>query len=96
MLNLTNLMTGYEPERKWNVHLLAGLAGTACLRNDGNENKFTIGEEIGVQASYQVYKRFHIFLEPKTHFYPKEKLMQWNKQGTDVLMSLQAGVTYDF
>ena len=96
MLNLTNLMTGYEPERKWNVHLLAGLAGTACLRNDGNENKFTIGEEVGVQASYQVYKRFHIFLEPKTHFYPKEKLMQWNKQGTDVLMSLQAGVTYDF
>ena len=96
MLSLANLMTGYEPERKWDVHLLAGLAGTACLRNDGNGNKFTIGEEVGVQASYRVYKKLHVFLEPKVHFYPKEKLMQWNKQGTDVLMSLQAGVTYEF
>lgn len=96
MLNLANLMTGYEPERKWNVHLLAGLAGTACLRDDGSGNTFAIGEEIGIHASCRVYKKVHVFLEPKAIFYPKEKLMQWNKQGTDVVMSLQAGVTYDF
>lgn len=97
MLNLTNLMNGYDPERRFDIQLLAGLTGTACTKVDENEKtRFTVGERIGLQASYRVYKGLAVFLEPTTTFFPKESMLEWNKLGSDMLMSLHAGLTYGF
>ena len=40
MLNLTNLMTGYDPERKYDVQLFAGIVASMRLKQ---ENSFFIG-----------------------------------------------------
>lgn len=96
MLNLTNLINGYDPERRFDIQLLAGITGTACVKGYESPTKFTIGEKIGLQASYRIYKSLGVFLEPATCFYPKESMMKWNKLGTDMLVSIHAGVTYGF
>lgn len=93
MLNLTNLMTGYDPERKYDVQLFAGIVASMRLKQD---NRFFIGGEAGLQTSYQVSRRFKVFLEPKIRFYGKELLMQDNVQGRDVMMSLHAGTSFSF
>ena len=60
------------------------------------DNHFFIGGEAGLQTSYQVSRRFKVFLEPKIRFYGKELLMQDNVQGRDVMMSLHAGTSFSF
>lgn len=93
MLNLTNLMTGYDPERKYDVQLFAGIVASMRLKQ---ENSFFIGGEAGLQASYQVSRRFKVFLEPKIRIYGKELLMQNNVQGKDIMMSLHTGTCFSF
>lgn len=77
MLNLTNLMTGYDPERKYDVQLFAGIVASMRMKH---ENRFFIGGEAGLQTSYRVGRRFKVFLEPKIRIYGKELLMQDNVQ----------------
>lgn len=106
MLNITNLMTGYDTERKYDLQLLAGLVGSERLKpsveegssvsEDLTKSRFFIGGEIGVQASYQVAPRFKVFVEPKIRFYGKELLMQDNVKGMDKMMSLHAGTSFSF
>lgn len=93
MLNLTNLMMGYDPERKYDVQLFAGIVASMRLKQ---ENSFFIGGEAGLQASYQVSRRFKVFLEPKIRIYGKELLMQNNVQGKDIMMSLHTGTCFSF
>ena len=93
MLNLTNLMAGYDPERKYDIQLFAGVVASMRLKQ---ENRFFIGGEAGLQAAYRVSSRFNVFLEPKIRVYGKELLMQDNVQGKDVMMSLHAGTSFSF
>lgn len=93
MLNLTNLMMGYDPERKYDVQLFAGIVASMRLKQ---ENSFFIGGEAGLQAFYQVSRRFKVFLEPKIRIYGKELLMQNNVQGKDIMMSLHTGTCFSF
>ena len=79
MLNLTNLMTGYDPERKYDIQLFAGIVAS-----------------VRMQTSYRVGRRFKVFLEPKIRIYGKELLMQDNVQGSDIMMSLNAGTSFSF
>ena len=55
-----------------------------------------IGGEAGLQTSYRVGRRFKVFLEPKIRIYGKELLMQDNVQGSDIMMSLNAGTSFSF
>ena len=41
-------------------------------------------------------RRFKVFLEPKIRIYGKELLMQDNVQGSDIMMSLNAGTSFSF
>ena len=84
-------MTGYDPERKYDVQLFAGIV--ASMRLKTGQPFFLVGGEAGLQTSYQVSRRFKVFLEPKIRFYGKELLMQDNVQGRDVMMSLHAGTS---
>ena len=93
MLNLTNLMTGYDPERKYDIQLFAGVVASVRMQH---ESRFFIGGEAGLHTSYRVNSRFKVFLEPKIRIYGKELLMQDNVQGSDIMMSLNAGTSFSF
>lgn len=93
MLNLTNLMTGYDPERKYDIQLFAGIVASVRMQH---ESRFFIGGEAGLHTSYRVGRRFKVFLEPKIRIYGKELLMQDNVQGSDIMMSLNAGTSFSF
>ena len=93
MLNLTNLMTGYDPERKYDIQLFAGVVASVRMQH---ESRFFIGGEAGLHTSYRVNRRFKVFLEPKIRIYGKELLMQDNVQGSDIMMSLNAGTSFSF
>lgn len=103
LLNLSNLMMGFDSERKYDVQLLAGLVASMRLApsdevpdEDMNKSKLFIGGELGVQASYKVSPHFNIFLEPQIRIYGKRLLKQSTIQGTDMLMSLRAGTSFSF
>ena len=103
MLNLTNLMMGYDPERKYDIQLLAGMVGSLRRKpsqeladEELKKSRFFLGAETGVQASYQINNHFKVFLEPKVRFYSKELLMQSSIQGSDTMLLLHAGTTYTF
>ena len=93
MLNLTNLMTGYDPERKYDIQLFAGVVASVRMQH---ESRFFIGGEAGLHTSYRVNRRFKVLLEPKIRIYGKELLMQDNVQGSDIMMSLNAGTSFSF
>ena len=103
MFNLTNLMMGYDPERKYDVQLLAGMVGSMRMKpseeladEELKKSRFFLGAETGIQASYRIDNHFKIFLEPKVRFYSKELLMQSSIQGMDMMLLLHAGTTYTF
>lgn len=103
LLNLSNLMMGFDSERKYDVQLLAGLVASMRLApseevpdEDMNKSKLFIGGELGVQASCKVSPRFKVFLEPQIRIYGKKLLKQSTIQGTDMLMSLRAGTSFSF
>lgn len=99
LLNLTNIMGGYDPDRRYDVHILAGLVGTLCMSggNDASDKfAFALGGETGLLASYRLTPQFCLFIEPKIRFYGQERLLPLSNLGKDMLMSLQAGVTYEF
>lgn len=93
----------YDPERKYDVHLLAGLTGTMRMAPsapsadpDMNSSRFFMGFETGMQASWLVVPKVRVFLEPKLRLYGKKLLKQSAIQNGDMVMSLQAGATYSF
>lgn len=102
LLNITNAMINYNPERKYDVQLLAGLVASMRLKpatdidSDLTKSRLFVGGEVGLQASYRVSRLFKVFIEPKIRFYGKELLMQNHVQGKDVVMSLHAGTSFSF
>lgn len=102
LMNITNLMMAYNPERKFDVELFAGLVASMRLKpetdidSDLTRSRLFVGGEVGLQASYQVSRRFKVFVEPKIRFYGKELLLQNYVQGKDVMTSLHAGTSFSF
>lgn len=103
MLNLTNLMMGYDPKRKYDVQWIAGLAGSMRMKpseevadEDLSKSKFFMGIGTGIHVSYQVADKFKVFIEPKMRFYSKELLLQSSIQGHDTMLLFHAGTTYTF
>ena len=103
MLNLTNMMMGYDPARKYDVLWVAGVVGSMRMKpseeiadEELNKSKFFVGLGTGIHASYQVADKFKVFIEPKLRFYSKELLMQSSIQGKDMMLLFHAGTTYTF
>lgn len=103
LLNLSNLMMGFDAERKYDVQLLAGLVASMRLApsdevsdEDMNKSKLFMGGELGVQTSYKVSSRFKVFLEPLIRIYGKKLLKQSSIQGTDIVIALRAGTCFSF
>ncbi len=103
MLNMSNLMMGYDPMRKYDVHLLAGIVGSMRMAPDKvtgvkemNDAKMLVGGELGLQASYQVHPLVKVFIEPKARFYSTDMMRQGNIHGMDIISSISVGGTYHF
>jgi len=104
LLNLGNLMMGYDSSRKYDVQCLAGLVTSLRMKpskelGEGEElgkSRIFLGLETGLHLSYQVAERFKAFLEPKMRFYSNELTRQSSIQWADVMMMMHAGVTYSF
>lgn len=104
LLNISNLMMGYDPDRKYDVQLLFG--PTAMMRSSSsretsdeelNKGKTLFGAELGTQLSYRVASRFQVFAEPKVRFLSGNGLLrQSNVQGKDLITSLVIGTNFRF
>lgn len=105
LFNIGNLMMGYDPERKYDVQLLAGAVGSMRMKpsieiddEDMNKSKFFLGAELGMNLSYRIvdFLNLKVFLEPKIRFYSKELLQQSSIQGVDMMTMMHVGATYSF
>ena len=103
LFNMTNLMMGYDPERKINAQLLAGVIGSMRMKpsvemtdEELGKSKFFLGGEIGANVSYQVYGPIKVYLEPKVRIYSNKLLLQSSLQGVDLLPMMHIGTTYTF
>lgn len=105
LFNIGNLMMGYDPERKYDVQLLAGAVGSMRMKpsieiddEDMNKSKFFLGAELGMNLSYRIvdFLNLKVFLEPKIRFYSKELLQQSSIQGVDMMTMMHLGATYSF
>ena len=105
MLNLSNLMMQYVPERKYDVQWLAGIVGSMRMKpsteiedEDLNKSKFFIGLETGIHASYKVmdFMNLKVFVEPKIRLYSKDLLKQSSIQGYDTMLMMHVGTSCTF
>lgn len=104
LVNVSNLMMGYDPERKYDVQLLIGPAATMRSSSSRetsdeelNKGKTLFGAEIGTQLSYRVAPRFQVFAEPKVRFLSGNGLLrQSTVQGKDLITSVVLGTNFRF
>ncbi len=99
MMNLTNLLMGYESSRRWNM---SPYAGVGYLRNfDDKVNK--LGINIGVRNAYRVTSRMNVFADVQMLFASSLFLGPKGNNGSNILSfnhydkvaSVKLGVTYD-
>ena len=66
MLNLHNVVGGYEPNRRYSVNAVADL--NLGFSSSGSSNKFSYGFGAGLQANLTIAPGVGIFLEPRLDF----------------------------
>ena len=91
-LNLSNVLTGYNPLRRWNVSLFAG---PSLAFTDG---KGYVGGNVGLQVDYRLSRHFLLYYQHRCYW--MDKRMYPSRQvytpGGTVINSLSAGVMYTF
>lgn len=92
MLNVSNLLHGYQPNRRWTVSVLMG--PTVALGTD----KARVGGNGALQLDYRINKHLALFYQHRLYlmgksFYPSAQL--YSQAGT-VVSSMNAGVLYLF
>lgn len=108
MLNLTNWLCGYNPNRIYNAVFHGGGGGYWTFYHgtkDGgsewrNAHNRTLFAEIGLQNNFRVSKHVDIFVDASATVmdYTNNDVMHANKYNKDMSMvlALQAGFTYKF
>ncbi|WP_044654377.1 MULTISPECIES: membrane protein [Bacteroides] len=93
MLNLNNVLWGYDEDRVFNLIGIAGvnLAGTKGVENSG---KYAPGIGVGVQGSFRLNRSMDLFIEPRLNVYHKRYAGGCGLRGTDQLGELNLGLTY--
>ena len=92
MLNVSNLLHGYQPNRRWMVSVLMG--PTVALGSD----KARVGGNGALQLDYRINKHLALFYQHRLYlmgksFYPSAQL--YSQAGT-IVSSMNAGVLYLF
>lgn len=93
-VNLLNLMTGYKPSRRWNLHVFGG--PTYAF---GGEDVNNFGFNVGGQLSYRVTRNLSLFYS-HTAYWLNHRYLQESDQvhflyGT-LVNSLNIGLIYNF
>ncbi len=72
MFNITNLIAGYDPGRRFELSGIFG--GSAVYQNhdDQSSSNFSFGLEAGFQGSVKVSPKASLFLEPKLELYTSD------------------------
>lgn len=93
--NLTNLINGYDPERKWSGELFAGPVLAATNMRVPTGNIFHIGAEGGGRLSYHVDELLEFYLEPKYRLF-MTRVLPVKSSGTPLMAEFSVGTTYHF
>ena len=94
MLNINNVLWGYDEDRIFNLIGIAGvnLAGTKGVENSA---KYAPGIGVGVQGSFRLNRSVDLFIEPRLNVYHKRYAGGRGLGGnTDQLGELNFGLTY--
>ena len=94
LLNLSNLIFGYDEMRIWNVipYLGAGWAGRTYEGHNGLTG--TLSANYGILNTFRIAKRWAVNLELSGYFFKNGFSEEYGKQGHDMMWSLTAGITY--
>lgn len=98
MLNVSNFIGGYDPDR---IFSLNGFVGASCVFNSAVDRYSTRGFEFGLTAGAQgvahITPSLQLYLEPKLGMYTDDLIaghLPPLKQ--DLLFTMSAGLTYNF
>lgn len=92
MLDVTNFMAGYDPERKLGAEAFVGPVVTMGLE----PSEIYFGIETGGRLSYKLNDRVKVSLEPKFRAYTQNIIPKDGYKGTRYQLAILAGATYRF
>lgn len=92
MFDISNWVTGYDPERKFGAEVFGGLVASSCF----DPGKIYGGAEGGVRAYWRMLDQFDIYAEPKMRAYTKRYMPVKGAQGTPLQLSFALGTSYRF
>lgn len=92
--NITSTMSGYDPER---IFELIGSVGFNLAYTSNSEHKFQPGLNAGVQGVWHINDFFGLYLEPQIRLY-RDKFIEGNLgfMQKDVMVGINAGFHYRF
>ena len=93
-LDLTSLINGYDPDRRWSGELFAGPSLAAVNMRGEGQKRFYIGAEGGGRLNYHVDEGFAFYLEPKYRLFTNRVFPIGT--GTPLMAQLTVGTTYHF
>ncbi len=98
MLNISNLIAGHDPGRRFGLNGILG--GNAVYQNHEDQvgSNFSYGLEAGVQGTVRVSPNAYLFLEPKVELYTSdfaEGTINTPFKG-DLFGTVNVGFTYNF
>lgn len=93
MLNLSNLTSGYRPNRKVELVGLLGLDAASLRYNQ----RFYVGANVGLKGLWNVSPTFSLFLEPELYAYDNDFLPGTTASSfkLDLLANLSAGMQFN-
>lgn len=92
MFDISNLVIGYHPERKFGAEAFAG----PVISKNFDPGKTYIGGEGGVRAYWNLLDQFDIYAEPKVRMYLDRYMPAIRGEGTPFQFSMAVGTSYRF
>lgn len=93
LLNLSNMIFGYDEARIWNLIPFVG-AGWAGRTYQGSGLTGTLSANYGILNTFRIAERMAVNVELSGHFFRNGFGGKAGKAGHDMMWSLTAGITY--
>lgn len=96
MLNMTNLITGYDPQSKFDAIIFAGAGAVVPVTGDNPSVKTTYNLAFGLKANVRVTDKINFYIEPRGVFYGDKIDGYKSNAGFDATAMLLAGFDFKF
>jgi len=93
MLNINNLLWGYDAERLFTLSGIIG-ANLAVTKGIEESEKWALGTGVGLQGSFRLNRSLDLFMEPRINLYQKKYAGGKGFFHSDQTGELNLGVTY--